>query len=977
MQPRSTQPRSLQPRVTTILVARNGGAHLKWTLDALAAQTRRPDVTIAVDVSSTDESEALLSASGPTHMLSVRDGTSFGSAVAHAVTYAPAAGPGAGHGAGPDRGSAARLDVQSTNEWLWLLGYDNTPAPDALEQLLAAVEVAPSVAVAGPKVMAIDDPNWISEFGHTITRFGASVSLVNGELDQAQHDTRDDVLAVAAAGMLVRRSLWEKLGGFDPGLPSIDAALDFSVRARLAGHRVVLVPDAKVASVGGPEVFGKTSSSAARTFRIARAAQLHRRLVYSPAWALILHWLSLVPLAIARSIGDLIGKRPGVIGGEIGAALSTAFTGGIGAARRNLKKNRVLGWGAIAPLRMSTSEVRELRAQARESELAEFDSTTSAGSPTRPPRAGFVAHSGLWVVLLVGIAGLLAYGALIGANAVTGGGLRPLSDSVGALWSHIGIGWRSVGTGVFGAADPFSAVLAVLGSLTFWNPSLSIVLLYLLALPLSALGAWFAARNLSRNPWMPVLAAILWAFSPPLLSALSGGHFGGLIAHLLLPWLFLAALGAARSWASGAAAAILFAAVAASAPSLVPALLVLFVILLIARPTRIHRTVGIPVPALALFAPVIVQQVVAGNPLGLFADPGVPVAEPTASGWHLALGDASGTLHGWTSALAEFSLPGISAPLLVVILFAPLAALALLSLFLPGSRRAVPSLFAALLGFATAVLSNTIQVGAVGVDPVTVWSGPGLSLFWLGLIAAALCALDALGRVAAPISVLAALTTGALAIPLLGAMVIGTAQIQPSTGRILPALVTAEAGSAPDVGTLVITSLGKTGVSVSLERGRGATLDEQSTIVSTKRQANALDTRLATLAGNLATRSGFDFAGEFSSLGVSFVLLPPGDETDQTYRATLEALGANETLNPVGSTANGLLWRFEGTLDSPPVHPGNTDTVLGHWYLVALGVVFGVTILLAIPIGGRGRRRRPVTTTADEPADTFDEDDND
>jgi GT2 family glycosyltransferase len=945
----------MQPRVTAIVVAHNGGAHLKRTLESLAAQSRRPDATVFVNIASTDDTETVLSAAGPTHQISVRDGTSFGSAIAQATQFA----------AGPN----------ANDEWFWLLGQDNAPSQDALAQLLAAVEVAPSVAVAGPKLMAVDKTNWISEFGHTITRFGASVSLVTGELDQAQHDTRDDVLGVAAAGMLVRRSLWEKLGGFDPGLPSIDAALDFSIRARLAGHRVVVVPGARVSSAGGPEVFGRKSSSARRTFRIARAAQLHRRLVYSPAWALVIHWLSLVPVAIIRVVGDLIAKRPGAIGGEIGAAFSVAFSGGIGAARRNLRKNRSVGWEAIAPLRMPSSEVRELRAQAREAETTDFESATAAAT-AQQPRAGFVAHAGLWVVLIMGVVGILAFGALLGSNAVTGGGLRPLSDTVGALWSNIGIGWRDVGTGLVGAADPFATVLAVLGSLTFWNPSESIVVLYLVALPLAALGAWFAARRVSRGPWLPALAAILWAFSPPLLSALSGGHLGAAIAHLLLPWLFLTALGAARSWASSAGAALLFAVVAAAAPSIVPALLALFVVLLIARPTRIHRTVGIPIPALVLFAPLIVQQLRAGHPFALLADPGVPVVEPEPSGWHLALGDATGGMHGWPAVLSGLSVPGISAPILVAALIAPLAVLALLSLFLPGSRRAIPALFVAFLGFATASLAHTVQLGAVGADPVTVWSGSGLSIFWLGLLAAALCALDAIGRVATPVSVLAVLTTSALAIPLLGSLVIGTAQVSGSSGRIMPALVSAEAQNSPTIGTMVITSLGTSGISVGLERGQGATLDDQSTLVSTKAQADEVDARLASLAGNLAARSGYDFAAELKALGISFILVPQGDDGDDTYRTTVEALDGNETLTPVGSTATGLLWRFDGAVDAPPVHPGNTDSVWGQWYLTILGVVFGVTLLLAIPIGGRDRRRRP-ESVAEGPADTFDEDDHD
>lgn len=976
MQSRSVQPRSTQPRVIAIVVARSGADKLQRTLAALAAQTRAPEVLIAVGGSSKDDSEALLSAAGATHVLTVRDGTSFGSSVAHALSFAP----------------PAELD----SEWLWLLGHDNAPDPDALSRLLGAVEIAPSVAIAGPKLMSAEDPAIISEFGQTISRYGATVSLVDDELDQAQHDTRDDVLGVSAAGMLVRRSLWTRLGGFDPGLPSIDASLDFSIRARLAGFRVVLVPGARVASDGGPEIFGRGQSSAARTFRIARSAQLHRRLVYAPAWAVVLHWLSLVPLAVVRAVGDLVGKRPSAIGGELGAALSTAFTTGIGAARRNLKRSRTVGWSAIAPLRMPASEVRERRAQAREAALVEFDVANGRSLAGRETRAGFVSNGGFWVVVLVGIVGVLAYGTFLGATAASGGALRPLAASVPALWGNIGIGWREIGSGMFGAADPFAAVLAVLGSLTFWSPTFSVVLVYFIAMPLSALGAWFAARRISRSLWLPALAGAMWAFAPPLLAALASGHLGAIVAHILLPWLVLASLGAARSWVSGAAAALLFAAVAAGVPSIVPALLVLFVVLLVAHPTRIHRTIGIPIPALVLFGPLVVQQVLAGNPLGLLADPGVPLAVGSASGWQLALGDATGALLGWPEALDGLGMPGAAAPLLVLVLCAPLVILALLSLFLPGARRAIFALFVAFLGYATAVLAGHVQVGAVGSAPVTVWTGSGLSLFWMGLIAAAILALGSLGRAVIPASALAGLTAVALAIPLLGAMFVGTALVHPSNGRILPALVSAQAASSPSVGTLVVSSLGKAGVAVRLERGLGASLDDQSTLVSTKQAPDAEDERLAVLAGNLSTRSGFDYSGELASLGISFVLVSSASDEDQTHRALVDALDGNETLTPVGTTANGLLWRFEGTTTPPPVHPTNTGTSLGSWYLAILGIVFGITALLAVPIGGRPRVPRTSVLAngvladgvlgdemlaedvlADERAGTFDEEDDD
>ncbi|HEY9499513.1 MAG TPA: glycosyltransferase family 2 protein [Terrimesophilobacter sp.] len=946
----------MQPRVTAILVAHSGAEFLERTLASLSAQTRAPDVLIAVDVASTDASEAMLAAFGPAQLITVKEGTSFGSAVAEAVRFAPA--------------------QESDNEWLWLLGHDNAPAPTALAQLLGAVEIAPSVAVAGPKLMRWRQPAVIAAFGETMSTFGAGVALVEGELDQAQHDTQDDVLGVAAAGMLVRRSLWVSLGGFDPGLANIDAALDFSVRARLAGNRVVLVPSARIASAGGPELFGRKAVSDRRRFRLARSAQLHRRLVYAPGWAVLFHWFSLVPLAVLRSIGDLLAKRPGAIGGEFRAAFHAAFAGRVGAARRNLRRTRRLGWSAVAPLRMPTAEVRERRAQAKEAELAELYGGPDGASAQLAPRAGFVAHGGLWVVFLAAVIGLFAYGSLFGANAVSGGGLLPLSETVPELWSKVGFGWRDVGTGFLGAADPFVAVLAVLGSLTFWAPSFSIVLLYLSALPFAALGAWFCARKISRSPWIPAVASLLWALAPPLLSGLSGGHLGAVVAHLLLPWLFLAALSASRSWAAGAAAALLFAGVAASAPSLVPALLLLWVAMIVARPASIHRIVGIPIPAAVLFAPLVVQQLMRHNLLGLFSDPGVPVLGGTASGWRLALSDATGALHGWPAVLQGFAIPPEVGPILVAALLAPLGALALLALFLPGSGRAIPAMVTALLGYLTAVAASHLQVSSIGDQAVTVWPGSGLSLFWLGLTAAAVVCLPALGRMAAPSGVLAALATTALALPLLGAMVIGTAAVQPTTGRILPALVTAEARHHPSAGTLVIDSRGAAGISASVQRGLGATLDDQSTLASTTGTFGAAQRRIAALAGNLASRSGYDEEKDFRELDIRFVVVSPGTESDDSYQRTVEALDANEIMTPVGTTANGLLWRYEGETAVAGRNPGNTDTALGVWILIGLGVVFGVTALLAIPTEGRRGRPR-AAADSEEPAGTFDEEDHD
>jgi hypothetical protein len=560
---------------------------------------------------------------------------------------------------------------------------------------------------------------------------------------------------------------------------------------------------------------------------------------------------------------------------------------------------------------------------------------------------------------------------------VVGGALLPLSDTVGQLWSHVGYGWREIGVGFLGASDPFAYVLAVLGSITFWDPSLSIVALFVLAPPLAALGAWFLARRLTERTWLPALAAVLYAVAPPLLGSLTAGQLGASIAHLVLPWLVLAALSATRSWAASAGAALLLAVAAASAPSIAPALIVCWFALVLSRPKSLHRLIWIPLPAAALFLPLVVQQIARGNPLALLADPGVPAGGAEPSALRIALASPGAGLHSWSTVLHALSLPATAPVVLVAVLLAPIGALALLGLFVPGSRRAIPSMVVALLGFATAVIASHIAVATAGGAAVSIWPGAALSLYWLGLIGGVVTGLDVLGRVSVPLGVLAGVATTLLVLPLLGSLYAAAPQVKPG-GRILPAVVTAQSEGRPDVGTLVLAPIGADSLSANLERGSGTTLDDQSTLASTSTRLSGQQKTVATLAGNIASRSGFDAASSLSDLSIGFVLLAPAGANNQAiHKRTAEALDGNSLFVPVGSTAQGLLWRFQLPDANPPARPGNLDTQLGAGILIGQGIVFGLTLLLGIPTVRRRRRQVVSGSQLGEPAGTFDEEDRD
>jgi hypothetical protein len=621
-------------------------------------------------------------------------------------------------------------------------------------------------------------------------------------------------------------------------------------------------------------------------------------------------------------------------------------------ARRTLRRNRVLGWASIGALRIPWSDVRERRAHERSA------AAVAAGALSRD-RPGFFAGGGAWVVLLAAVAGVIGYGRFADAPALTGGGLVPLSSTVGELWSHVGYGWRDVGSGFVGAADPFSYLLAALGSLTFWSPSFSVVLLYLAALPLAALTAWWCAARFSVRPWAPAIAAVAWAVAPPFLVSLGEGHLGAVIAHVLLPSLVLAVVGAARSWSSAALAALLFAAIAASAPILVPALLVGLIAWILANPARVLRLIGIPIPAAALFAPLVVQQLARGDWLALLADPGVPAGGAAASGWQLALGSPQPGLAGWQAFLASLGVAPHLAPLAVTVLLAPFAVLALLGLFIPGARRSVPAMLIALLGFGTAVIGAHIEVTIAGAQSIPVWPGAALSLYWLGLVGAMVVALEALSRRAALPALVAALGLVAIAVPSLTVAGAAATTVTESNGRLLPAFASAEAISRPWLGTLELTAQADGGVGATVHRGQGTTLDERSTLAQTDTTIDPADARLAVLAGNLASRSGFDIAGELDALQIGFVLLPDADgEAAAARQRVAEALDGNRLLTPIGSTANGFLWHYaEVAAGEAPGGSTASDRALGTGILVGQGVVFALTLLLAVPTTRRRRVR--------------------
>ena len=921
-------------RVHAILVVRPDGRtpaafHLRRTLAALAAQTQPVD-DLTIVVCGEDDIVAEAAASAPAEsVITAPARTRFAEAVAIATR---------------------RL----AGDAVWLLAQDTAPEPEALARLSGALELAPSVAFVAPKLVRQADRSEIVSLGVTTTQFGRAVGLADGELDQGQHDIREDVLGADIRGILIRADDWRSLGGLDGALRGADEGLDLGIRARLAGSRVVLVPSARIA-VSGDGVAGVAAASTrGHRLQVAtaqRTAHLHRRLAYAHPVALPFLWLSLLPLAVWRTIVLLVGKQPGLIAAEwAAAALAFVRVGAVARSRGRIRRTRKVSWAQLAPLRITGTQLRE-----------RLDDGHEHLGEVRRTELQFFSGGGAWLVLAALVTGIAAFPALLAWNVLGGGALQPLRAVVGQLWGDTLYGTRALGIDTTGPADPFAAVVAVVGSLWPAEPSRALVVLWVLALPLAALGGWFVATRVTERSILRMAGGALWALAPTFLAALVEGRPTAVMAHLLLPWLFYAGSAAHRSWVAAGAASVLLAGVVACAPSLAPALAVLWVAALVLTIARragrgAAQLVWVVIPSLAVAPPLVWYQLRLGSPWGLIADPGVPWAGPQVAPGApgralLAAGFPTADPGGWQAFL------GAGVPIWwVPLLAAPLAVLALIAAVTQRWAAGVMLLVVSASGIATSFAAAGIAVAFAESVTVPVWPGTGVSLAWLGALGGALVALDAgLAPRVAGIRTAAALLVVAgvvvLAIPALTASARGATFLTNGPDSTLPAYVAAEGRDDPDVGTLVLTPQNAGGIAAEIVWGGSETLGAQTTIVSTATEATPTDRVVANLSADLVTGSAGDAVAGVAAEGIGFVLLAPAaaPESDaaRAFRLSAQtALDQRDGLDGVGDTPKGALWRVTVPLAA---RAEASDPGLTRGIAIGQLIALGVALLLAVP----------------------------
>ena len=948
----------MRRQVHAVVVLRHRSDDLIPTLVGLASQAHHPTTTTIVDLTGLADTEDIVNEhlrdTAPITYLRNKATTGWSQAINQARDALTT-----------DSGERV------TQGWLWLLRDDTEPATDALSRLFVAVDGAPSVAIAGPKQRLSHQRSMLREFGETMTVWGERQAIVDRELDQAQYDRMSDVLAVGDAGMLVQVDVFDTLGGFDPALDPLDAPLDLGVRARLAGHRVLAVPPAITYVARSPADWrtGKDVSFFTM-YRLDRAAWLYRRFVYAPWWALLPLILVALPWSLARAVVHFVSKHPDTAVADIAGTLGAlGKLPSVLPAKARLTKSKTVSWSALRPLRMAPAERRRRRQLQKEARFAVLEEKARLRS-----RPSFWP-GGLWMTLALGAISVLVTGPLLAARALGGGGLIPLSPDLDTLWS--GTRWLQPDTvqSMWGeklvAADPGAVLIALIGSVTWWEPSLAIVWFWGAAIALAGLIAWWAGSQLLSQSMPTTVFAVVWALAPTFLMALADGRIAAVIVHLALPWLLASATTAHDSWQRAAQAGFATAVVVAAAPVLWPAVAIGWVVVLIATGWRTPLRTMLGTLPLALLPSVVwwIPRFIAPSegPLlsGLgrwFADPGVPVAFE-ASPWWL-------TVAGWpatpTGGIFDEIFPGLE-PLILAGLALPVLVLAVTVVATTRIDGMVIAAALIPLGAITAVAAPAITQGFAGDDLVGIWPGSAVSLMMLGVAMAAVMTLDDVHPVSTfPGIPHLARKVGAWSLALVTVFAAGFAglgegtrhwtgqsPVEPlSEARLVPALVAADAPQYPWQGLLIITDTGADEpLRVSVERGAGSRLDDSSTLYRQRVAAGGPDADdLAFIAAALVQPTSDDVSGLLDAYDIRFVLYRGDTESSRALN-----ISRNPALIPASQGDNQALWQLADDITAQP--PLVNRTALQAQWDVLLWIVLGLWGVLALPTERRPRHQ--------------------
>lgn len=170
--------------------------------------------------------------------------------------------------------------AQATTEWLLLLNPDTEVHDGAVDSLLAFSKSRPEAGITGGRTVFPDGSLNVASCWMRITPWSTfcmatgltaafrGSALFNPEgMGSWARDSVREVDIVVGCFLMIRRALWEELGGFDLKYFMYGEEADLCLRAKANGYRPAITPDAEIMHLVG----AASEKAVAKTVLVAKA----------------------------------------------------------------------------------------------------------------------------------------------------------------------------------------------------------------------------------------------------------------------------------------------------------------------------------------------------------------------------------------------------------------------------------------------------------------------------------------------------------------------------------------------------------------------------------------------------------------------------------------------------------------------------------------------------------------------------------
>ena len=553
--------KATEPFVLALVLVRRQPELLQECLDALSAQSRKPDAIKVLDLRENATTSPLVQPASLGLEISVEASPLLTLAAALIRTASR---------------ESTTTGFEELPDLIWLLESDAIPNPQSLAELVRQFEVSPSLAILGPKLLHRDQSRRIESLGITTSASGELLNRHADEYDQGQFDADSDVFATNPFGALYRADALASLQLEAAGDSELMVGYASAVQLRRQGQRVAVSPRSWVSRQPVPgSGFEK------------RRVSFGLRLALWPSW---LTWVQilLLPLEVLfRSVRLIFSKQPQAVPIELWFWIWYWFTLPTRIAElRQLMPSDKQSRAALRPL-LATRAQLALRRQLNRIDPRE--QPTIQGS-------GFIESGSFWFALIP----LLASLPLLPLGVVADGiGQLPLSPSLSEIFDSLNLA----------ASEGWIYSMLLLSAILPGSPSQDLAWVVFLTPTLAYLSSWQLFRRFSGASALTVVSALSYSVVPAVLISRYEGLANFTLTLVTLPWLLLVLLklmepqSVARSWRNAGLAGLLLALTSGLTPVLLSIALIVIIAMAVLRPARSLWFAVVLLPTVVLVAP--------------------------------------------------------------------------------------------------------------------------------------------------------------------------------------------------------------------------------------------------------------------------------------------------------------------------------------------------------------------------------------